>query len=375
MRCSAKLLTEIEALCQLAYYCGRMLVADQDMTNTVLRFGNRKTAGRIGYSTSKGEEIVEQIRIARSFIDADALADVVADNYNIGNSITCSMFSKLLRTQDNDHYRVTVGDQKYVLRVYEQGDAVGRQESDYLFEMDWLLFLKEQGLSVSSPIPRKDGSLLGSVNAPEGKRYYALFTFAKGRSMSLKDQDQLYEFGASMARIHKISGQFSSPQQRQPIDMACLLDKPLQRIERSWGPQRTANLDILLVSAEEARNEVYSLLGEKPDPGSDIWGMVGGDFSNLSVHFDNGQPTFFNFDRCGASWRAYDIAAFLSNTNLLQASEGFSEAFFAGYYSVRPLSREEHAAVSPFLTLRRIWRMGLFALESGLAGYTFMATA
>lgn len=318
---------------------------------------------------------MEQIRIARSFIDAAALAEVVTENYNIGDATNCKMFSKLLRTQDNDHYRITVGDQKYVLRVYEQGDALERRESDYLFELDWLLYLKEQGISVSSPIPRKDGSLLGKIYAPEGLRYYALFTFAKGQNMTLTDQDQLYEFGASMARIHKISNQFSSPHQRKPIDMVCLLDKPLERIKRSWGPGRAENMDILLTSAEEARSEIAALLGEDPDPGSDIWGIIGGDFTHMSVHFDNGQPTFFNFDRCGAGWRAYDIAAFLSNTNLLQASEGYSEAFFAGYYSVRPLTREEHTAVSPFLTLRRIWRMGLFALDTGLAGYTFMAPA
>lgn len=318
---------------------------------------------------------MEEIRIARSFIDAGALADVVAENYDIGDSINCKMFSKLLRTQDNDHYRITTGNQKYVLRVYEQGDAMGRQESDYLFELDWLLFMKAQGLSVSSPIPRKDGSLLGSINAPEGIRYYALFTFAKGKSMSLKDQDQLYEFGINMARIHRVSKNFSSPYQRKALDMTSLLDKPLERIRGAWGPQRAANLDILLASADEARNEVYALLGEDPELNNEFWGLVGGDFSHLSVHYDNGQPTFFNFDRCGASWRAYDIAAFLSNSNLLQTSEGYSEAFFAGYYSVRPLSREEHSAVSPFLTIRRIWRMGLFALDSGLAGYTFLAPA
>jgi len=319
--------------------------------------------------------IVEQIRIARSFIAADALAEVVADTYDFDGPVSCKLFSKLLRTQDNDHYRVNIGDQKYVLRVYQQGDAWQRQESDYLFEMDWLLFLQEQGLPVSIPILRRDGSFLGSLQAPEGKRYYALFTFAKGQSMSLSDQDQLFNFGAYMARIHKVSEQFSSPHPRKPIDMECLLDKPLERIARSWGPRRAANLDILLASAEEARQEVFSLLGEEPQAGSGTWGIIGGDFHNVSIHFDNGRPTFFNFDRCGYGWRAYDIAAFLSNTNLLQTSEGFAEALFAGYYSVRPLSREEHAAVSPFLTLRRIWRMGLFALDSGLAGYTFLAPA
>jgi Ser/Thr protein kinase RdoA (MazF antagonist) len=319
--------------------------------------------------------IVEHIRIARSFIAAGALAEVVANNYDFdGSDISCKMFSKLLRTQDNDHYSVSIGDQKYVLRVYEQGDAIQRRESDYLFEMDWLLFLKENGLRVSTPLPRRDGSMLGSLNAPEGKRYYALFTFAKGQTMSLSDPDQLYDFGASMALIHKVSDRFNSSHYRKPIDMSCLLEKPLERIERSWGPRRSQNLDILLASAEEARQEIGDLLGEEPDY-DDSWGVIGGDFHNVSVHFDKGQPTFFNFDRCGYGWRAYDIAAFLSNANLLQAPEDLSEAFFAGYYSVRALAPEEHAAISPFLTLRRIWRMGLFALDSGLAGYTFLAPA
>jgi Ser/Thr protein kinase RdoA (MazF antagonist) len=157
--------------------------------------------------------------------------------------------------------------------------------------------------------------------------------------------------------------------------MTYLHDEPLERIRRAWGPRRKTNLDILLTSAEDAREEVYALLGEEPNPNDGSWGVIGGDFHNLSTHFKDGEPTFFNFDRCGYGWRAYDIAAFLSNTNLLQTSEGLSEAFFAGYYAERPLSREEHAAISPFLTLRRIWRMGLFALDDGLAGYTFLAPA
>lgn len=318
---------------------------------------------------------MEQIRIARSFIDAGALAEVVAENYELNQPVSCKMFSKLLRTQDNDHYRVNVGDDIYVLRVYEQGDAWDRQESDYQFEMDWLIYLRDNGLPVSSPLPTRDGRLLGSVHAPEGQRFYALFTFAKGKPMSLSNQDQLYDFGAYMARIHKVSDHFSSTHKRNPIDMACLLDQPLERIRRAWGPHRAENLDILLTSAEEAREEIYALLGEEPGKESGVWGVIGGDFHNVSVHFDGDQPTFFNFDRCGYSWRAYDIAAFLSNSNLLQAAGDYSEAFFAGYYSERPLSREEHAAVSPFLTLRRIWRMGLFALDSGLAGYTFLAPA
>lgn len=319
---------------------------------------------------------MEQIRVARSFISADSLAEVVDKNYDLEGPLSSKMFSKLLRTQDNDHYRITTADgHKYVLRVYQNGDVLGRQESDYLFELDWLDYLRRHDIPVAYALPRYDGSLLGRLDAPEGVRYYALFTFADGESMSLSDMDQLYDVGAHMARIHLVSNGFESPHERRPLDFDYLLQQPLARINRSWGPRRSANLDILLASAEEAKNEIRSLLGDDPTEHDDVWGVIGGDFHNLSVHFHNGEPTFFNFDLCGPGWRAYDIAAFISNTNLLQAPEGASEAFFAGYYSERPLAREEHAAVSPFLTLRRIWRMGLFALDDGLAGYTFLAPA
>jgi len=320
---------------------------------------------------------VEQIRVARSFIAADALADVVTKAYNLEPPVGSKMFSKLLRTQDNDHYRIYTGDgKKYVLRVYQSGEALGRQESDYLFELEWLRFLKERGLPVSHPLARQDGAYLGSLDAPEGKRYYALFTFAEGEPMSLSNMDQLYDVGVVMARIHAASDDFSSAQQRRALDFDYLLTEPLERIKQAWGNKRRANLDILLTSAADARVEIAALLGEGATPGGGSWGVIGGDFHSISTHFNAaGEPTFFNFDLCGYGWRAYDIAAFLSNTNLLQAPQGASEAFFAGYYSVRPLTQEEHAAVSPFLTIRRIWRMGLFALADGLAGYTFLAPA
>ena len=126
-------------------------------------------------------------------------------------------------------------------------------------------------------------------------------------------------------------------------------------------------------AADEARNELRDLLGDTRAPG--IWGPIGGDFHQSSVYFSEiNEPTFFNFDLCGPGWRAYDIASFLSNGNLMHAPAERSEAFFAGYYSVRQLADEEHAAVAPFLTVRRVWLMGAFAREDGLVGHTFVGS-
>lgn len=315
-----------------------------------------------------------QIRVARSFIASDALSEVIANEYDLG-TISCQLFSKMVRTQDNDHYLVHAADgAKYVARVYQLGTPLGREESDYLYELDWLNFLRVNDVSVSYPLARRDGRFLGSVHAPEGVRYYALFSFAPGQVMSLDNEEHLYRYGAAMARIHVVSNQYQSPYKRQPMDLEYLVDKSVERIKRLWDKSREDDLDLIITSAQEAKEEMLALLqNEEETP--DSWGPIGGDFHNVSTRFDkNGVPTFFNFDLCGPGWRAYDIAAFLLNTNLMHKSEEQSEAFFAGYYSVRPLSRNEHTAISPLLTIRRVWLTGLFTVSTGMTGHTFIAS-
>jgi Ser/Thr protein kinase RdoA (MazF antagonist) len=277
----------------------------------------------------------------------------------------------MLRTQDNDHYLVTAGDgAQYVCRIYEQGDRFRRVESDYLYEIEWLAFLRARELPVSFPLPRRDGSYLGQLSAPEGLRYCALFSLAQGEPLSVKDPEHLYTMGEMMARIHVASNTFATNQARKPIDLGYLLERPLARVDRHWTEDHVANFDLVETAAQEARGELEGLLGRFP---ADGWGPIGGDFHPNSVYFDEaGRPTFFNFDLCGPGWRAYDIAAFLSNAELMHAPAELAEALFAGYYAVRPLSEAEHAAIHPFLPIRRIWLMGAFAREEGLVGHTFM---
>jgi Ser/Thr protein kinase RdoA (MazF antagonist) len=318
---------------------------------------------------------MEQIRVTRSFVAADALAAVVADQYEFGGEVSCKLFSKMLRTQDNDHYLVRTDKGKYVLRVYQLGKHLERVEDDYQYELDWLDFLKRRGLPVAYPIPRKDGYFLGSINAPEGKRYFALFSFAEGDPMSLKNQEHLYQCGAAMASIHVASNGYESEYDRQEMDLEFLVDKPVARIKRFWADESEQNLDVILTSAEEAKEELLGIINNE-EYTEDSWGPIGGDFHSSNTRFDeNDNPTFFNFDLCGPGWRAYDIATFLLNTSLMHSSPDYSDAFFAGYYSVRQLSQNEHAAISPFLTIRRIWLTGSFTMGEGLAGHTFIAPA
>ena len=49
---------------------------------------------------------MRDVRVLRSFIAPDSLAEIIDDEYIFDAPVTCKMFSKLLRTQDNDHYQV-----------------------------------------------------------------------------------------------------------------------------------------------------------------------------------------------------------------------------------------------------------------------------
>ena len=323
--------------------------------------------------SAQGGKIVTQIRVARSFVHGGALAEVIEQEYDL-KPASCKLFSKLVRTQDNDHYLVRLDDGvKYVARVYQLGRPLEREESDYLFELDWLNFLKENGLPVSYPLVRRDGRYLGSVDAPEGLRYYALFSFAPGQVMSLENEEQLYRCGMEIARIHITSNHYKGQHKRQPMGLEYLVDKPLERIQRLWDKSRADDLDLVVTSATEAKEEILDLLHNEEQT-ADSWGPIGGDFHNVSTRFGkDGRPIFFNFDLCGYGWRAYDIATFLLNTGLMHKPTDLSEAFFAGYYSVRPLSQNEHAAISPFLTIRRVWLTSFFTISTGMAGHTFIA--
>ncbi len=319
----------------------------------------------------------EFIRVTRSFIAADALADVINAEYDFAESVDCKLFTKVLRTQDNDHYKILVGDRKYVVRVYQIASHLNRQQADYEYELAWLDYLREQGLPVAYPIRRKDGRFLGSVMAPEGLRYYALFSFAEGQPMNVHNENQLFALGAYMAKVHVVSNSFQTEYERQPMNLEFLVDWPVERLKHIWGHRRSRqrDLDLLVTSAEDAKEEILSLI-RNPYRTEDGWGPIGGDFHSHNTYFiDDDSPTFFNFDLCGPGWRAYDIATFLLNTDLLNISQDLTEAFFAGYYSQRPLSDNEHAAISPFLTIRRVWLTAAFTREDVPVGYSFIAPA
>jgi Ser/Thr protein kinase RdoA (MazF antagonist) len=290
------------------------------------------------------------MQVTTSVIAAKALAGLVALEYELETPLKC----QLLRVKDNDHYLLTAGEANYILRVYSYQKHWVTKESYYYFELEWLTYLHEHNLPVSYPIARKGGDFLGILHAPEGDRYFALFSFAPGKNVFPMNAEQSRLFGKGIAQIHLTSDHFRTEHPRFHQDTDWLIDRPLGRIETFLNGRRPKDVEFLKELASTLKNTFTSLPLSAP-----YYGIIGGDFHGGNNFFsEDNQITFFDFDLCGYGWRAYDLAIFLWSVKLNDGIETMWTSVLQGYEEVRPLSDIERASLPALVKVRSLWLMG-----------------
>lgn len=304
----------------------------------------------------------KNLSIIFSLISPESLASLVEETYNLSN-ISC----KLIRVGDNDNYLILSGNDKYVLRMYKREKYWLKSESDYFFEMEWLNHLKQNSCSISYPIQRKDKQYIGHLEAPEGIRFFALFSFAEGEENPITYQ-RAYLLGKEIGKVHIASNKFKSSHSRLTMDLEFLIDQPVQLINNHFGEFRKSEQAKLVTLAAELKKQISNLNLQ-----GDAWGVIGGDFHGYNQHFDErDNPTLFDFDLCGYGWRAYDLAVF----RWLQVSDfdvvrNYFQAlirgrlllwkkFIQGYQTIRKLSSDELKVIPLFVRVRQIWLMGSY---------------
>ena len=211
---------------------------------------------------------------------------------------------------------------------------------------------------MSFPVPRKDGSLIHPVIAPEGIRYVALFTHAPGKEPRYEadEEKEAYQYGKAVAKIHTATEKFQSPYQRFAIDLTHLLDRPLTSIQPLLT-HRPADWQYVQTLAERLRNRLVGLPLETLEQG-----FCHGDFHGGNAHLaQDDTVTFFDFDCCGWGWRAYDIAVFRWEARLSEKEKERWPPFLHGYREKRHISESDLHATSDFVALRHFWLLGLHA--------------
>ncbi len=257
---------------------------------------------------------------------------------------------QLIRRGLSDSYLVRTASESYVLRVYR---PKWRTLSEILYEMDILSYLRQQGASVSTPLVRKDGSFVQGLHAPEGTRYMALFTYAKGEEPILTEE-QSYQMGLATALIHQASEGFTSSHTRFFLDVDYLIHNPLG-LAKPYLEHRPEDIAFLLRVADTLGKRILHLAPELD------WGICHGDGTERNAHItQNGVVTFFDFDCGGLGWRAYDLATFRMNARKREHGDAIWSAYLKGYTSKRLIHPIDMEAEPLLFVARIFWSMGIY---------------
>lgn len=279
-----------------------------------------------------------------STLTSEALVSRVLPCYEIGAVTRCQFWNRGL----SDVYLLETPTNPYILRV---SHAHWRSKSDIDFELELLEFLRQRHIPVAYPLRTQDNQLSVEINAPEGKRYAALFIYAPGR-VALGDLTpiQAQILGETVAKLHVAAADFRSPAQRQSLTLEYLLDNSWQIIAPLLH-HKSQDLAYLEDAIAQIKHQLQGFPQEPP-----FWGICWGDPHSGNAHFtpDN-QITLFDFDQCGYGWRIFEIAKFFQVALCTGVGRTIREAFLRGYQSVQEIAAYEIDSLQVFTQTAHIW--------------------
>lgn len=284
--------------------------------------------------------MAQEFSVIHSILSADNIRELIIQKYGISEAAEC----KLFRAAMNHLYIVSDGEKKFAFRVYTFNWRTRLEIDD---ELRLLLHLKNSNTSVSYPISDISNELVQELNAPEGKRYGVLFSYAKGSKTAKFSADASFFIGEGLAEIHRASEMFSL--ERINYNTHTLLDESLIRTKLFFN--KTSDEILFLETLSSFLKIKFDNVDEKQIRSGavhlDVW------FDNMHIDEEN-RVTFFDFDFCGNGWLCLDISYFLFqlfSTNLDENEYLVkAESFLKGYENVTKISEEEKR-ILPYLCL------------------------
>jgi Ser/Thr protein kinase RdoA (MazF antagonist) len=290
----------------------------------------------------------EVFPVVYSTLGKNALITRVLEQYNLNIITNLQLWHRGL----SDVYLVETENKKYILRVSHHH---WRNQQETNFELELLFFLHQNKLPVAYPIITKNGELSIEINAPEGKRYAALFVYAAG-TIPLGDfnETQSKKMGEILAKVHQIGCNFSSNFQRKSLNLEYLLDDSLTIIiPFLQGNDR--HIEYLQETAFNIQNKLKNFPDNPP-----FWTICWGDPHSGNTHFTiDTQLTLFDFDQCGYGWRIFDIAKFFQRAINTGLNRKIRRAFLDEYQTINSLTPVELDLLRYFIQVAHIWMWGI----------------
>lgn len=294
---------------------------------------------------------MNQFPVTKSFLDRDALARRLEDEYGL-TEVRCQLITATVR----DVYLVTSAQGRFALYIYRHAQ---RSPEQIAGEWELVDYLYRAGLPVAPAIPRSSGERLLCFLAPEGDRVGVLTQFAHGVTLRKRSSPALVRtYGQVIAKIHLLADRIPVVVNRPTLDYSAMIDDSIDAFQEEVA-DRPDELAYLHHVADTLKSRLATLVKEKPG-----YGIVHGDVIRANaLAAGDGQITVLDFDFCGWGWRAYDVSSYIvAVTNTPQEHE-LVTAFLEGYEDVRPLANQERELLPLFEAVRAVVCIGIPAMN------------
>lgn len=285
-------------------------------------------------------QMTELFQVINSTLSSDKLGAFIQQQYNLSATTKCQLF----RAAMNHLYIVTDGDQKFVFRVYTYNWRTKQEISE---ELRLLLHLKENNAAVAHPISDHSGQFIQEFEAPEGKRYGVLFSYAKGSKTARFSPEASFQIGQALAHVHRYTENVVL--ERIHYNTQTLLIDAVERTTQFFK-KTSDEIRFLATLSHSLQAKFNAVNPQKLRHGAvhlDVW------FDNMHLD-ETGKATFFDFDFCGNGWLCLDLSYFLFQlftTNLNENDyEAKAEQFLKGYTSEIEMTDEEQKLL-PYVCL------------------------
>lgn len=222
-------------------------------------------------------------------------------------------------------------------------------------ELEWILYLADNGLSVSKPIVSNEGNLYEVINQDNSCFMVTCFEKAIGTRVyypDCLDDIELFETcGILTGQMHQLARKYKPRTTRHDWQENYYLKNAIKYIPST---QRLVldNVNDLISTIRD--------LGHEPDS----YGIIHGDINVGNFLSDHGNLMLFDFDECQYSWFVEDIAIQLyymvyvyGDDSLKERTlqcERFMEHFMNGYLQTSFISDFWIQQIPLFLRLREI---------------------
>ncbi|WP_228458657.1 phosphotransferase [Chryseobacterium aureum] len=281
------------------------------------------------------ELMTEKFPTINSTLSPEKLGQLIQRKYGLTDKTECNIF----RLAMNHLYIVHGNETQYVFRVYTHN---WRTKLDIEEELRLLTLLKEAGRQVSFPIADISNSFIQEIEAPEGKRFGVLFSYAKGIKTAKFSAETSFLIAQALAKVHQSAE--NTVLRRISYNAQNLLKDPVLKIKNFYNKNRSE------VEFLENLADFLTLKIENTDQQNMRHGVVHFDVWFDNLHIDSEKEiTFFDFDFCGNGYLCFDISYFLFQLLATHLNEEEyqikADSFIKGYETVTTMNAEEKKLV------------------------------